>query len=171
MNPSSEKEKKWFKEQIWIAFDHIGSIYFYDYDEPVKALKFYLKSAEILETLDHLNSSSITYDIIGNIYQQLGNYQKANRYFQKRIKIDQNISKKFEEKLLLDSIQLVNRNKEIAFQKETAAKEEKLKKEAERLNTILEIGIVLFLLSFVIVYVQWRKLENRIRLLKSNIGN
>ena len=128
LNPSSEKEKKWFKEQIWIAFDHIGSIYFYDYDEPVKALKFYLKSAEILETLDHLNSSSITYDIIGNIYQQLGNYQKANRYFQKRIKIDQNISKKFEEKLLLDSIQLVNRNKEIAFQKETAAKEEKLKK-------------------------------------------
>ena len=91
-------------------------------------MKFYLKSAEILETLDHLNSSSITYDIIGNIYQQLGNYQKANRYFQKRIKIDQNISKKFEEKLLLDSIQLVNRNKEIAFQKETAAKEEKLKK-------------------------------------------
>ncbi|MEC7944991.1 MAG: tetratricopeptide repeat protein, partial [Bacteroidota bacterium] len=79
LNPSNEKEKKWFEEQIWIAFDHIGSIYFYDYDEPVKALKFYLKSAEVLETLDHLNSSSITYDIIGNIYQQLGNYQKANR--------------------------------------------------------------------------------------------
>ena len=166
LNPSSEKEKKWFEEQIWIAFDHIGSIYFYDYDEPVKALKFYLKSAEVLETLDHLNSSSITYDIIGNIYQQLGNYQKANGYFQKRIKIDQSISKKFEEKLLLDSIQLVNRNKEIAFQKETAAKEEKLKREAERLNTILEIGIVLFLLSFVIVYVQWRKSKKQNKIIE-----
>ena len=166
LNPSSEKEKRWFEEQIWIAYDHIGSIYFYDYDEPVKALKFYLKSAEVLETLDHLNSSSITYDIIGNIYQQLGNYQKANRYFQKRIKIDQSISKKFEEKLLLDSIQLVNRNKEIAFQKETAAKEEKLKKEAERLNTILEIGIVLFLLSFVIVYVQWRKTRKQNKIIE-----
>ena len=47
------------------------------------------------------------------------------------------ISKKFEEKLLLDSIQLVNRNKEIAFQKETAAKEEKQKRSG-RLNTILK---------------------------------
>ena len=25
LNPSSEKEKKWFKEQIWIAFDHMGA--------------------------------------------------------------------------------------------------------------------------------------------------
>ena len=66
----------------------------------------------------------------------------------------------------MDSIQLVNRNKEIAFQKETAAKEEKLKKEAERLNTILEIGIVLFLLSFVIVYVQWRKTRKQNKIIE-----
>ena len=35
LNPSSEKEKKWFKEQIWIAFDHIGSIY--------SPIEYYLK--------------------------------------------------------------------------------------------------------------------------------
>ena len=103
-------------------------------------MDFYLKSASILEELNHLNSSSITYDIIGNIYQQLGNYQEANKYFHKRIKIDENINKQYEEQQLLDSIQLVNKNKEIALKEETAAKEEKLKKEAEKLNTILEIG-------------------------------
>ena len=175
LNPSNSKEEKWFKEQIWIAFDHIGSIYFYDYDKPSKALDFYLKSASILEELNHLNSSSITYDIIGNIYQQLGNYQKANKYFHKRIKIDENINKQYEEKQLLDSIQLVNKNKEIALKEETAAKEEKLKKEAEKLNTILEIGIILFILSFVVVYVQWRKsrkqnkiIEEQHRLLDEN---
>ena len=61
----------WFKEEKWIALDHIGSIYFYDYDNPKEALKYYIPSAEILEELNNresqFNFKKIYTDLIENL--------------------------------------------------------------------------------------------------------
>jgi serine phosphatase RsbU (regulator of sigma subunit) len=157
----------WFKEEKWIALDHIGSIYFYDYDNPKEALKYYIPSAEILEELNHLNSSSITYGIIGDIYQDLGDYQEANDFFHHKIKVEEKINSKFALKQLSDSIQLANTNKEMSLTKENEEKQKLLKKEAEKLNTVLEVGIALFILSFIIVFIQWRKTRSQNKIIES----
>ena len=166
------KDKKsttynWFKEEKWIALDHIGSIYFYDYDNPKEALKYYIPSAEILEELNHLNSSSITYGIIGDIYQDLGDYQAANDFFHHKIKVEEKINSKFALKQLSDSIQLANTNKEMSLTKENEEKEKLLRKNSEKLNMVLEVGIALFILSFIIVFIQWRKTRSQNKIIEN----
>ena len=173
-NNLENKTEKWFKEEQWIALDHIGSIYLYDYEKTKEALKYYIPSAEILEQLNHLNSSSITYDIIGNIYQDLGNYKLANIYYQKRIKIDDKINIQYSIQLKADSI-------ELAYERENRIKQEKLTKEANILNEkkekvifMFEVGVIvaiifliIVIVFLIIVYYQWKKTRSQNKIIET----
>ena len=168
------KTKNWLKEEEWIALDHIGSIYFYDYENSTEALKYYIPSAEILEELNHLNSSSITYDIIGNIYQDLGDYKEANSYFQKRIKIDDKINIKYSIKQKADSIQLAFEKKNLKKQEILTQKANTLKEETEKVLFMFEIGVIvaiifliIVIVFLVIVYYQWKKTRSQNKIIEN----
>jgi serine phosphatase RsbU (regulator of sigma subunit) len=160
--------EKWFKEELWIALDHIGSIYFYEYKNSLKALKYYIPSAQILEELNHLNSSSITYDIIGNIYQELGKYKLANNFFQKRIKIDDRITAKFSIKHQSDSIQIAFEKQNLKEQEILTQKANELNEETEKVLFMFEIGVavaivflIIVIVFLIIVYYQWKKTRSQ----------
>ena len=168
------KTENWLKEEEWIALDHIGSIYFYDYENSTEALKYYIPSAEILEELNHLNSSSITYDIIGNIYQDLGDYKEANSYFQKRIKIDDKINIQYSIKQKADSIQLAFEKKNLKKQEILTQKANTLKEETEKVLFMFEIGVIvaiifliIVIVFLVIVYYQWKKTRSQNKIIEN----
>lgn len=160
--------EKWFKEELWIALDHIGSIYFYEYKNSLKALKYYIPSAQILEELNHLNSSSITYDIIGNIYQELGKYKLANNFFQKRIKIDDRITAQFSITHQSDSIQIAFEKQNLKEQEILTQKANELNEETEKVLFMFEIGVavaivflIIVIVFLIIVYYQWKKTRSQ----------
>jgi serine phosphatase RsbU (regulator of sigma subunit) len=160
--------EKWFKEELWIALDHIGSIYFYEYKNSLKALKYYIPSAQILEELNHLNSSSITYDIIGNIYQELGKYKLANNFFQKRIKIDDRITAQFSIKHQSDSIQIAFEKQNLKEQEILTQKANEINEETEKVLLMFEIGVavaivflIIVIVFLIIVYYQWKKTRSQ----------
>ena len=146
----SDFSKQWYKEQLWVALDHTGSIYFYEFKNSIEALKYYVPSADILEELGHLNSSSITYGIIGNIYQDLGQYKNANIYFKKRIKVDDKINKKLSVRQKSDSLQLAVEKQNVKAQEILTQKANKLKEETEKVLYMFEVGVavaIVFLIS------------------------
>ena len=164
----SDFSKKWYKEQLWVALDHTGSIYFYEFKNSIEALKYYVPSADILEELGHLNSSSITYGIIGNIYQDLGQYKNANIYFKKRIKVDDKINKKLSVRQKSDSLQLAVEKQNVKAQEILTQKANKLKEETEKVLFMFEIGVVIaivflivVIVFLVIVYYQWKKTRSQ----------
>ena len=160
--------KKWYKEELWVSLDHTGSIYFYEFKNPKEALKYYIPSAKILEELGHLNSCSITYDIIGNIYQDLEQYKDANNFFQKRIKIDDKINRKLSVRQKSDSIQLAIEKQNLKDQEILTEKANKLKEETEKVLFMFEVGVVVAIVFLIvviiflgIVYFQWKKTRSQ----------
>jgi len=170
-NIKKEKDlatKRWYMEELWIALDHTGSIYFYDFKNSTEALKYYIPSAEILEELGHLNSCSITYDIIGNIYQELKQYKNANIFFQKRIKLDDKINKKLSVRQKEDSIQLAVEKQNLKKQEILTENAKKLNEETEKVLLMFEVGVavaIVFLIVvitfLVIVYYQWKRTRSQ----------
>ena len=161
LNAIDIEKKNWFKEKLWISLNNIG--HFYNDREDLKnAVNYFVQCSKILKEINNPNSLSITYTIIGNIFQELNNDKKALNYFQKSLEIEENLRKNSEKQMILahvtDSIERVNA--QAMHDLELMAEKKKLDTEKDFRNVLIG-GILLFILSFIFMFFQWKKTKSQ----------
>ena len=161
LNKTSEIGKNWYKEKLWISLNNIGHFY-NDREELDNALNYFIQCSKILKEINNPNSLSITYTIIGNIFQELNNDKKALHYFQKSLEIEENLRKNSEKQMIeahvTDSLERINA--EAIYQMELAGEKKKLDAEKDFRNVLIG-GILLFILSFIFMFFQWKKTKSQ----------
>jgi serine phosphatase RsbU (regulator of sigma subunit) len=161
LNETNIEKKNWFKEKLWISLNNIGH-YYNDIEDLDNALNYFVQCSKVLKEINNPNSLSITYTIIGNIFQELNNDKKALNYFQKSLQIEENLRQNSEMQMIkahvTDSIERVKA--EAIYEMELAGEKKKLDAEKDFRNVLIG-GIFLFIVSFILVFFQWRKTKNQ----------
>ena len=172
LSESNKLKKNWFKEKLWISLNNIGH-YYNDRGDLNNAVNYFTQCSKILKEVNNPNSLSITYTIIGNIYQDLKNDKKALIYFQKSLEIEENLRKNSEKRIILahisDSIERVKAKElhqlELEGEKEKSKKNQAIAdlklKSKNKVQNILIGGILLFVLSFIFMFFQWKKTKSQ----------